>query len=88
MAFFNSIGEKKLCDKTANVLFGVYKSIKENIHMVDDKEVKKIFLTKYKDLKSSLRNSKQSLKFKLYYELYFISPNAANLVRSLRIKQR
>jgi hypothetical protein len=56
----------------------MYKSINENIHMFENENSKKEYIEKYRKFKSEIRNSKQSFKFKLYYETYFISPKLAN----------
>lgn len=76
--FFNDIGRNNLKDKTIKSLFRMYKSINENIHMFENENSKKEYIEKYRKFKSEIRNSKQSFKFKIYYETYFISPKLAN----------
>lgn len=86
--FFKSIDRDDLKNKTLKSLFGMYKSINENIHMFEDEDSKEKYLDDYKQFKSKLRISKQPLKFKLYYETYFISPKLADVMEKInkRIK--
>lgn len=86
--FFSRIGQKRLRDKTHKALFGIYKSVNENIHMFEDEDSKGKYMDDYRRFKSKLRNSKQSIKFKLYYEIYFISPRLAGVMERINSKIR
>lgn len=86
--FFKSIGRDDLENKTLKSLFGMYKSINGNIHMFEDEYSTREYIQDFKKFKSKLRNSKQSFKFKLYYEVYFISPRLAEMIETINSKIR
>lgn len=86
--FFENIGQKTLKDKTYRTLFGIYKSVNENIDKFENGESKKEYLNYYSRYKSKLRQSKQSLKFRLYSEVYFFSPELASVIEAINFKIR
>jgi glycosyltransferase involved in cell wall biosynthesis len=86
--FFEKIGQIQLRDNTYKALLGIYKSINENIFMFEEEDTKERYLEHYNRFKAKLRNSKQSFKFKLYYETYFISPKLANTIEIINKKNK
>lgn len=86
--FFHKIGQLQLKDKTYKALFGIYKSINENIQMFEDEDSKDKYMSNFSSYKSKLRHSKQPFKFKLYYETYFISPRLAEIIEKINSKIR
>lgn len=88
VSFFEDIIRNDLKDKTIKSLFGMYKSINENIHMFENDKLKKQYIENYEKFKADLRNSNQSMKFKLYYEAYFFSPKLASIIEIINKKMR
>lgn len=81
--FFDNIGQINLRDKTYRSLFGIYELVNNNKILFKDKQSKDDFSHRFYEFKSKLRNSKPSLKFKIYYELYFFSPTIAKIIKAL-----
>lgn len=75
--FFKEIGCEKLVSRNYNILFFVF------MDKIADVTNKKEFITSFKELRNELRKSRQSLKFKLFYEAYYIAPNTMNLVHKI-----
>lgn len=87
--FFEKIGLTNLKNRTYKVLFGIYKTVNDYLLKVDSEEcLKKEFKKRFSSHKRSLRKSKQSLKFKVFYELYCVSPSMANIIQNLNKKIR
>lgn len=86
--FFEEIGRSKLRDKTFRSLFGIYMSINENIYLFNDEESKNKYLDDFNCFKIKLRSSKQSLPFRLFYEIYFISPKLAHTTKTIYKKMK
>ena len=86
--FFKNIGQNDLKDKTYRSLFGIYRSINENIDKFENEESKKEYLNNYNRYRLKLRQSKQSLKFRLYSEAYFFSPKLASVIETIYKKYR
>lgn len=81
--FFNKIDQGELRDKTYKQLFGIYVNVYDHIDMFEDEISKSKYMNDFNSFKTKLRSSKQSFKFKLYYELYFISPKLGQVVQVL-----
>ncbi|MFJ7827544.1 glycosyltransferase family 2 protein [Psychrobacillus sp. NPDC096623] len=72
--FFEHIGLKDLRDRTYKVLFFVYKDVSKGKKMFENGFKKELFERNFKDLRKKLRGSKQNIKFKAFYEMYFVAP--------------
>lgn len=70
-AFFKEIGMEDASNKTYRALFYICMDINRHLHEVDDVNTKEQFISIFKELREVLRKSKQSFKFKIFYESFF-----------------
>jgi len=77
--FFNQIGQSQLSAKTYRNLFALYRLIDENRSSFSLEEDKSAFAERFRQLRNALRMSSQSISFRIFYELYYLSPGMLQL---------
>lgn len=83
--FFKNIGEVDLVAKTYRSLFNTYKTINDNIHAFNEINNSKGFKSEFKTFRNELRQSKQSIIFRIYYELYYKTPKMMTILHKLYV---
>lgn len=78
--FFKDIGMEELSSKTYRILFNIYMTAIRRIYEFDNINYKESFSRDFKDIRKTLRKSKQTFKFKAFYELYFVAPKIMCLI--------
>lgn len=78
--FFRKAGLEELSCRTYKLLFFIYLITSRRMNNVDDSLKKGEFNNNFKELRNNLRKSKQNFKFKIFYELYYISPKTMDRV--------
>lgn len=81
--FFHTINQLSLESRTYLNLFYIAEEIYQHQNLFADDDLKKDFLNNFRGLRVKLRRSKQTLKFRLYYEFYYITPRFALLIRKV-----
>lgn len=82
-AFFNEKGLFELRDRTYRALFFKFKKIFEYMYNNNVRTHKKEIDIEFKKLRKKLRIGTHSLRFRIFYELYFLLPNMMNKVYTL-----
>ncbi|MFJ8064764.1 glycosyltransferase family 2 protein [Psychrobacillus sp. NPDC096426] len=78
--FFEKIGLLNLSNKTYRGLFAIYMDVNKRMNTFEDSLSIKNFNKNLMDFRKTLRKSKQAVIFKIFYELYFVSPKAMVLI--------
>ncbi|MGN7385517.1 glycosyltransferase family 2 protein [Sporosarcina sp. SAFN-015] len=86
--FFEKVGLTDLSNKTYKELFFIYMDVNKRKNLFEDKIMKENFNRNFIDFKKKLRNINQNVKFKLFYESYFIVPKTMELIYRLYVKLR
>lgn len=86
--FFKKVGLEDLSNKTYCALFFIYMDVNKRQKSFDNQLMKERFHQNFKDFRKTIRNSKQNLKFQVFYEMYFISPKTMDLIFEIYGKLR
>lgn len=78
--FFGKIGLQNLSNKTNRGLFDIYRDVNKRIDTFEDSLCIENFNKNIIDFRKTLRKSKQAAIFKIFYELYFVSPKTMALI--------
>ncbi len=84
--FLRDIGQIQLRDQTLKKQFGIYLATKRIIKDEDDPLDRALFIKNFSALRDQLRTGNYALKFKVFYELYYILPGLMDLIQ--RINER
>lgn len=83
--FLKDIGLEESSNETYKKLFIMCLEINRRINEIDHDINKEYFHNDFKELRSILRKNKNTLKFKVFYELYFIAPKITDLCLKLYV---
>lgn len=78
--YFKKINLSELCTKSYRLLFLLYLEVNAHKKLFENKLMKESFENDFKNLRHILRKYKQPLKFKVFYELYYIFPKFMQFV--------
>ncbi|AMQ07887.1 glycosyltransferase family 2 protein [Sporosarcina psychrophila] len=81
--FFGNIGLIDLSHKTYRQLFFIYQDVNKQKKSFKNELMKENFERSLKDLRMTLRKTNQNVKFKLFYESYFIAPKTMDLIHEI-----
>lgn len=80
IVFLTEVGLVDLRNKSYRKLFHLYREFYRNKTECYDRKNREDVISEFRSLKKELRNSKQVFKFKIFYELYYISPKTIDLL--------
>lgn len=79
---------ENLSSKTYRLLFGFYRDINKKKFLIEDPLIEQDFNKNFRDFKKLIRKSKQSVIYRMFYELYFITPKTMEWIRRIYGKVR
>lgn len=77
--FFKNAGLETLSARTYASVFFIFVQKVRLVDNVQQLQYREEFIARFKQLKNQLRNSRQKIGFRLFYELYYLFPRAVEL---------
>ncbi|WP_391116738.1 glycosyltransferase family 2 protein [Psychrobacillus sp. L3] len=78
--FFEKVGLKGLSHKTYRQLFFIYMDVNKRKNIFENELINDSFDRNFKGLREKLRKNKKNIKFRMFYELYYVQPKMMDLI--------